>query len=107
MTHRRSGEVAGSIPPSSIVCTALLTSHTVWVVLLRPLHNGRVGIACYVAGSMLAVPAAWMLPVEALRRKASPHQLVAPGAISLAPCLFAALAAQLAMAECTCRLCMH
>ncbi|KAL4431140.1 hypothetical protein ABPG75_006396 [Micractinium tetrahymenae] len=32
----------------------------------------RVGIACYVAGSMLAVPAAWMLPVEALRRKVAP-----------------------------------
>ena len=29
----------------------------------------RVGIVCFCVGSMLAVPAAWMLPVEALRRR--------------------------------------
>ena len=29
--------------------------------------TGRVGIACYVVGSLLALPAAWALPVEALR----------------------------------------
>ena len=34
-----------------------------------------VGILCYVGGSLLALPAAWLLPVEALRRKVMP----APG----------------------------
>lgn len=93
--------------PAASFAQRVLTHHTYWLALLRPLSHCRVGIACYVVGSMLAVPAAWMLPVEALRRKASPQQLFMPGAISKAPCLFAALAAQLAMAECTCRLCMH
>ncbi|EFN59197.1 hypothetical protein CHLNCDRAFT_50056 [Chlorella variabilis] len=32
----------------------------------------RVGIVCFCVGSMLAVPAAWMLPVEALRRRVAP-----------------------------------
>lgn len=35
---------------------------------LQPLPCS-IGIGCYVVGSLLALPAAWMLPVEALRRK--------------------------------------
>lgn len=36
---------------------------------LLPPPAPRVGICCYVAGSLLALPAACMLPVEALRRR--------------------------------------
>ncbi len=47
-------------------CMPLNCPHVVLIFLNCPYS---IGIVCYVVGSLVALPAAWMLPVEALRRK--------------------------------------
>jgi hypothetical protein len=54
---------------TAVVHCRLWTSAPSW--LSPSLEPCRVGIVCFVVGSLLALPAAWMLPVEALRRKVS------------------------------------
>lgn len=81
----RSGHACGQLHRRLGFADIMAHAHHTRLVALPPRYLGRVGITCYVAGSMLAVPAAWMLPVEALRRKASQHWRGTHFATSRAP----------------------